>query len=227
MLDAYRPRAGNELFHDTSDWWHRNDSRRAAWSRMLRSLGDSYNGTGKPLIAESYYEAAVGLPNARFEQSWIDLDALLPLVLLYTQRAEGRSREDELVQRVDELTNMLFYGKMQAIQEGNPQRIRYFHMTLGALYAAQERWGPGVRGAIYQLEHMRQMTALANERAQEKLIDPPELLEKLARGYAATGQTANARRVAAETVTAYDKLGKKSDAARVAARFSLEGMLAR
>jgi hypothetical protein len=227
IFDAYRPRAGNALFHDTSDWWRRNNSRHAAWSRMLRSLGDSYNGSGKPLIAESYYEAAVGLPNAQFEQPWIDLDALLPLALLYTQRAEGRSRADELVQRVDELTNMLFYGKMQAIQEGNPQRIRYFHMTLGALYAAQERWGEGARGAIYQLEHMRQMTELANRTASEKLMDPPELLEKLARGYQVTGRTADARRVAAETVTAYGNLGKKSDAARVAARFSLEGMLAR
>ena len=227
MLDAYRPRAGNDLFHDTSDWWRRNNSRHAAWSRMLRSLGDSYNLTGKPLIAESYYEAAVGLPNARFEQTWIDLDALLPLALLYEQRAEGRSQRDDLVQRVDELTNMLFYGKMAAIQEGNPQRIRYFHMTLGALFAAQERWGEGPRGAIYQLEHMRQMTTLANETAREKLMDPPELLEKLARGYAATGQTANSRRVAAETVTAYGKLGKKSDAARVAAQFNLERVLVR
>ncbi len=227
MLEAYRPRVGNDLFHDTSDWWHRNNSRRAAWSRMLRSLGDSYNTGGKSLVAESYYEAAVGLPNARFEQSWIDLDALLPLALLYEQRAEGRARGDELVQRVDELTNMLFYGKMAAIQEGNPQRIRYFHMTLGALFAAQERWGEGPRGAIYQLEHMRQMTEMANTTAREKLSDPPELLEKLARGYAATGRTADARRLAAETVTAYGKLGKKSDAARVAARFNIEGALAR
>ena len=116
---------------------------------------------------------------------------------------------------------------MQAIQEGNPQRIRYFHMTLGALYVAQERWGEGARGAIYQLEHMRQMTALANQTAREKLMDPPELLEKLARGYEVTGRTADARRVAAETVSAYGKLGKKSDAARVAARFSLEGSLAK
>jgi hypothetical protein len=227
MLEAYRPRTGSDRFHDTSDWWHKNNSRRAAWSRMLRSLGDSYNTGGKPLIAESYYEAAVGLPNARFEQTWIDLDALLPLALLYEQRSEGRARGDDLVQRVDELTNMLFYGKMAAIQEGNPQRIRYFHMTLGALFAAQERWGEGPRGAIYQLEHMRQMTEMANRTAQEKLINPPELLEKLARGYAATGRTADARRVAAETVTAYDKLGKKSDAARVAARFNIEGALAR
>jgi hypothetical protein len=58
-------------------------------------------------------------------------------------------------------------------------------------------------------------------------MDPPELLEKLARGYAATGQTANARRVAAETVTAYDKLGKKSDAARVAASFNIDRVLVR
>jgi len=227
MLDAYRPRAGNELFHDTSVWWHRNDSRRAAWSRMLRSLGDSYNGSGRSLIAESYYEAAVGLPNARFEQSWIDLDALLPLALLYAQRAGGRGRADELVQRVDELTNMLFHGKMRAIEAGDSQRIRYFHMTLGALFAAQERWGEGPRGAIYQLEHMRLMTADANSTAHAGLTDPPELLEKLARGYEVTGRTADARRVAAETVTAYGKLGKKSDAARVAARFSLERTLVR
>jgi len=227
MLDAYRPRAGNERFRDTSPWWQRNSSRRAAWSRMLRSLGDSYNGSGKSLIAESYYEAAVGLPNPRFEQSWIDLDALLPLALLYAQRAEGRGQADELVQRVDELTNMLFYGKMQAIQAGDYQRIRYFHMTLGALFAAQERWGEGPRGAIYQFEHMRLMTAKANSTERAGLTDPAELLEKLARGYEVTGRTADARRVAAETVTAYGKLGKKSDAARVAARFRLEGMLAR
>ncbi len=227
MLDAYRSRAGDELFHDTPGWWHKNDSRRAAWSRMLGSLGDSYNGSGSPLLAESYYEAAVGLPNPRFEQSWIDLDALLPLALLYAQRAEGRGRADELVRRVDELTDMLFYGKMRAIEAGDFQRIRYFHMTLGALFAAQERWGDGPRGAVYQLENMRRMTAKANEILHAGLTDPPELMEKLARGYEVTGQTTNARRVAAETVAAYGRLGRTSDAARVAARFRVDGMLAK
>ncbi|MEO8620832.1 MAG: hypothetical protein ABI625_07195 [bacterium] len=215
MLDAYRPRKNDERFRDTSPWWRKDVGRRAAWSQMLRSLGDSYSGSGDPLVAESFYEAAVGLPNPSFEQAWIDLDALLPLAQLYAQRAEGRKQSDELVTRVDELTNMLFYGKMRAIEAADYQRIRYFHMTLGAMFAAQERWGDGPRGAIYQLENMRRMTVKANQTANAGLSDPPELLEKLAKGYVINKDAANARRTAADAVEAYKRLGRTTDAARV------------
>ncbi len=219
MLDAYRPRTDTDPFRDTSPWWRKNDWRRAAWSQMLRSLGDSYNGSGRPLVAESFYEAAVGLPNRNFESAWIDLDALLPLALLYAQRAEGRKSTDELVTRVDELTNMLFVGKMRAIEAADYQRIRRFHMTLGAMFAAQGHWGDGPRGALYQLENMRKMTAKANETSNARLTDPPELLEKLATGYQINHEPEMARRVAAETVVAYKRVGRPKDAARLAGQF--------
>jgi len=229
VFDAYRPRGAGETYRDPGGWWHanRNVSRLAAWSRMLRSLGDSYIGAGDSLVAASFYEAAVGFPNPRFEESWIDLDALLPLALLYTQRAEGRGRADELVQRVQELTDMLFYGKMRAIEAGDFQRIRYFHMTLGALFAAQEQWGNGPRGAIYQFENMRRMTAKVNETKHTgiapspALTDPPELLEKLALGYQATNKPDSARAIATEVVAAYRQIGRPADAARVARRFNI------
>jgi tetratricopeptide (TPR) repeat protein len=222
ILDAYRPRAGEETYRNPSqNWWLANDGRRSAWSHMLRSLGDSYNATGNTAIAASYYEAAVGLPNPQFEHAWVDLDALLPLALIYAQRAEGRARTDDLVKRVDELTNMLFYGKMRAIEDGDYQRIRIFHMTLGAMFAAQERWGDGPRGAVYQLENMRKMTTKANEKSHAGLTDPPELLEKLAKGYQVTGNAAQARSTAVAAVSAYQRLGKTSDAARVSTQFGV------
>jgi hypothetical protein len=222
MLEAYRPRGGGELYRDgRQDWWHANESRLSAWSHMLRALGDSYNATGNTVVAASYYEAAVGLPNPQFEHAWVDLDALLPLALIYTQRAEGRGRADDLVRRVDDLTNMLFYGKMRAIEAGDYQRIRIFHLTLGAMFAAQERWGDGPRGAVYQLENMRKMTAKANATTHAGLTDPPELLEKLATGYRAVGNATLATRTAADAALGYRRLGRTEDAARVTTRFNV------
>jgi hypothetical protein len=87
------------------------------------------------------------------------------------------------------------------------------------MFAAQGHWGDGPRGALYQLENMRKMTVKANETSNARLTDPPELLEKLATGYQINHEPEIARRVAAETVVAYKRVGRTKDAARLAGQF--------
>jgi tetratricopeptide (TPR) repeat protein len=220
LLGAYRPREPGEPVPEprtadrrwstprAAEWWSQGDDRLAAWSATLRSVGDAYLRSGDEPAALAYYEAALGAPERPLEP-WVDLGAMLPLARIYLRQPDGEARLERYERR-------LFEAKQLAYQKDDIRQIRHYHMTLGALFAEQGRWGsPGnPTGAIFQLERMREFTQRLRSLSQP-VTDPPELNERLATAYAATGDTSRAVTVAREASSAYVRLGRAEDAQRV------------
>ena len=160
---------------------------------------------------------AFGWPNASLHERWVDLDAMLPLAIIYAHRASTAPQSDSLSRLIEAYTGFLFRGKGASYAAGDIQRERYFHMTLGALFAERAQWGDGpmdARGAVFQLEHMRQLSSLLSRQTRRPVSDPPELLEQLVRGYRAQGRRIDADRVACEVRDAYGRLGRAQDRSR-------------
>jgi hypothetical protein len=219
LVDAYQLRDGANPYREPAgaDWWHATAFRHAAWSSTLRSLGDWYDRVGNDRLAASYYEAAIGYPYGSLGETWIDLDALLPLAVIYSHGTEPY--------KLDALVERLFNAKGGAYHDHDVRRERYFHMALGGLFSARGQWGQGpwdVRGAIFQLEAMRRLTPIVARQTGTALRDPPELLEKLVLGYRTLdrasptegyGKTALA--LAREVRSAYLESGQNEDVVRV------------
>jgi len=219
LVHAYPPPGeGGRLYREPQEagWWREREARRAAWSSLLRSQGDWHNRAGNAAAAESYYEAALGWPEMRLMEPWVDVEALLPLAVLYAKRAAGvGDKSERYLRELEMYEEMLFSAKMRAYQANDVRRIRSLHMTLGALYSERGQWGPGVRGAVFQLEHMRQMTERLARDTRADVTDPPDLLEKLLAGYLATDQRTKAEALAKELRDTFTRQNRSEDAARV------------
>ena len=171
-------------------WWTASRDRRQTWSSVLRTIGEWHERTGAESLAVAFYESALG--SDRYEiDPWSDLDAVLPLLLIYARRAE---RQPADVRHLERLVSRVFGGKTLAYERGERARIRQFHTTLGAFYAREKRWQGVPRGAIFQLERMRAVT----RELGPAYVDPPELLEQLMEGYLAVGRFDDARGLVAE-----------------------------
>ena len=201
----------------SSRWWRSDRSRGGAfatWSALLRSIGDAYYQQRNLQLARQYYEAALDVRGGGITDPEVDRSALLPLALIYGKAGDS-SLSTRLDGQVDQLSEALFMGKAAAYQARDLERIRSFHMTLGALYAARGEWsGTGPRTAEYQLEHMRQASEAITRETGRKVVDPPELLEKLGAYYRVTGNAAKASVVKSQLVRQYREAGR-SDSANV------------
>jgi tetratricopeptide (TPR) repeat protein len=216
LTDAYRMRSPAERFNGPSSgsWWRASDDRRHFWSVTLRALGDWYNTAGQPGTAESYYEAALGLPNLwDLYSRWVDLGALVPLATLYARD----ETPDRGARKLDDFVHYLYAAKGAAYLSNDLARAREFHMALGALYAQRHEWDGSPTGAIFQLEHMRAATRQLGGRLPGGgiLRDPPALLELLSAGYRATGNVDSARAVALEARDGYFTIGNRDAAQRM------------
>jgi len=223
LRDAYKERSPGELYAERAgaDWWHRTDGHggpRAVWSRCLRTLGDGHDQAGNKDVAASYYEAAVGYPGTEFLERWVDLDALLPLGVIYVARASDHSTDQRAVQRLNQLIDRLFEGKMAAYEAGDLPRIRSFHITLGKMYADRGQWGDmyNARSAVFQLERMQMMTRRMRQEGHPEAFDPPQLLLTLANGYFTTRRVAEGRRTALAAAATYGRLGLPGDSTKAA-----------
>ena len=216
LSDAYRLRPAAERFDGPSSgtWWRASDDRHHVWSVSLHALGDWYNTAGQSATAESYYEAAIGLPNLwDLYSSWVDLEALVPLATLYAreQTPGGGTR------KLDDFVQYLYAAKGAAYLHNDLARAREFHMALGSLYAQRQEWEGSPTGAIFQLEHMRATTRLLGGRQPDGTVlrDPPALLEQLSTGYRATGNLDSARVVAWEARDGYATIGRRDAVERM------------
>lgn len=209
LVNAYTVRATTYAPPPQSSWWQSSETYRAAWSSILRSLGDWYDQQNNPQVARSYYEASIGRGSWSLMESWIDKRALLPLALIYSRTDSGK--DVEFQNKVAQLTEMLFYGKGAAYARGDLEEIRTFHTALGAIYASQNQWtGNGPRNAEFQLEHMREATQQLSRQSGRIPTDPAELLEKLAEHYQETGRAYQATSVKQQIKTDYARRGRSA-----------------
>lgn len=186
-----------------SAWWDATPDRRRVWSSALRNIGQWHERDGREEHAVAYYMGALGYRRGEIEP-WSDLDAVLPLVLIL-DRASGDSTRP--APELDRFLDAVFSGKSLAYREEDLPRIRQFHMTLGAYYAGRGQWGGAPRGAIFQLERMRETTAALGGPAAG-IVDPPELIERLMSGYLATNRAAEALRLLEPLKEANDATGR-------------------
>ena len=188
-------------------WWTDDYSRRATWSSVLRSIGSWYDSHDDDANALAYYEAAVGRP-WRYNQAppWMDLEAIFPLAVLYSQPEAMQADPG----RLDRFIDGIFGGKAVAYQSQDLSRIRRFHAGLGAFFASRDKWSRGARGAVFQLEHMRDATSRLNATSKNvaPLRDSPDLLAQLVRGYCRTGARDKAASLAKEVEEEYRRLGR-------------------
>jgi len=133
---------------------------------------------------------------------------MLPLAVIYLQSAEGSS-STRLVEETRRFTEMLFDEKVRAYRDGDLAQIRDFHTTLGAIYAAQGKWASGnAQNAEFQLEGMRRATAELSRRTSTQLVDPPNLLEELAKHYQRAGRTEKVTEVSRQVRETYVRIGR-------------------
>lgn len=214
LLTAYAqkptvdPRSLNaETAGGLSRWWTDNYGRRAMWSSVLRSIGSWYDARDDEANALAYYEAATGRP-WRYNEApmWMDLEAIFPLAVLYSQPGATTSEPTRLNRFIDGIFN----GKKVAYQSQDDARIRRFHAGLGAFFASRDEWTGGARGAVFQLEHMRNATRRLNaaNRDGEPLRDSPDLLAQLVIGYCRAGALDKAATLAKEVDGEYRRLGR-------------------
>jgi tetratricopeptide (TPR) repeat protein len=217
MIEAYSlPK--NSVFTESENarWWRTDEGapngRAAAWSSLLRSLGDWHNQQGALEIARSYYEAAIGLRTRSLNSPSIDRSALLPLVLIYAQREDVKGTSD-LYSGMREFTEIIFSAKNAAYRAADLVQIREFHTTLGAFYSVRGQWnGNDAQNARFQLEHMREASRALAQRTNKPVNDPPELLESLAIYYKLNGRADSAARVRAQVVRQYESLNLPNEA---------------
>src|SRR5687768_8065718 len=89
---------------------------------------------------------------------------------------ERAGRDSLAARELEHLLDFVFNAKGQAYRGADLDRIRQFHMTLGAYYAGRRAWAGTPRGAIFQLERMRAATQSLRAAGRD-VGDPPELLE--------------------------------------------------
>ena len=216
LVDAYAYREPSRPYVEppTASWWRRESrdstGRHAVWSSLLRSIGDSYNQQANgSTVARGYYEAALGWRRpGELRSPHVDRRAMLPLAVIYLQSSEGSS-STRLVEETKTFTDMLFDEKVRAYRDGDLAQIRDFHTTLGAIYAAQGKWSSGdAQNAEFQLEGMRRATAELSRRNSTPLIDPPNLLEELAKHYQRGGRTNEAANVSRQVRETYVRIGR-------------------
>lgn len=188
LLDAYSGRpAGTLPGFDNSSWWRGSTEDRAAWSSLLRWLGDWNYAQENLSMARDFYEGAIGNWRHAPDDPAIDRKALLPLTLIYAQTDNQAGAA-----RVERNIDLIFDAKAAAYQHDRLEDIRDFHTALGAYYAAKGQWtGTGAQNAEYQLSHMREATQQLA--AQGRVLhDPPELLASLAQHYVQSGHVERA-----------------------------------
>ena len=187
-------------------WWTPLP-RAAMWGGMLRVFGDAHNAAGRTELARAFYESALGFPGA-MPPEYMDIESIVPLANIYAQLPDSTARIDALIDGV-------FNGKTIAYAMQDIPRIRRFHMALGTFFAARDDWRSGPRGALFQLERMRNTTAEINRSSPnaEPLRDPPELLDQLWRGYCFAGRAADAASLMPEIIDGYKRIGAATPSA--------------
>lgn len=204
MLALAGARTGEQVFaidpRDTR-WWTPLP-RAAMWGGMLRAFGESHSAAGRSQLARAFYESALGMPWRDMPPEYMDIESIVPLATLYTQLPDSTAR-------IDALINGVFNSKTIAYAMQDLPRIRRFHTALGTFFAARDEWRSGPRGALFQLERMRNTTGEINRSnpGAEPLRDPPELLDQLWRGYCLAGRAADAERLLPEVIAGYRRIG--------------------
>jgi tetratricopeptide (TPR) repeat protein len=219
LLDAMSQHT-NTSFRPGSaaQWWasgsSSSDSKHAAWSSVLRWMGDWYYQRDSRQLAQQYYEAALGGSGSVYDE-WVDRRALVPLGLIYVEEGD-RSSSAKLQGDVQRFTDMLFHGKSSAYARGDVAEIRDFHLALATIYAKKGQWtSNGPDNAQYQIEHLREATATLETQTHRPEIVPPDLLAKLAIRYRQMGRTAEADQVKTEIRTQYRRQGRPADGEQV------------
>ncbi len=199
---------------DDITWWDENDVRRDAMSRLLRlkatrliaaaERADSNEDerTEAHRIAIAYLTAAVDLA-PRYEaylgsslagSSNARLDAATNLVTLHhSLKAGGDPAGLSGVSQaeLEQMTEVLFYGKGGAYAAGQLRDIQRFHTVLGLIYYETRRdTSSGADNATFQLSHALRTAERVAEENPDKYEPLPELRVRLADVYQRQGKTA-------------------------------------
>jgi tetratricopeptide (TPR) repeat protein len=109
-----------------SRWWRERDERISAWSRILKSLGDSYWRQARLKVAASFYEAAIGYRSPYRLESWVDLQALVMLAATFS----NLGRHDGVQQLVPAVDQWVENNLKLTQWEREAIRDFYFHSAL-------------------------------------------------------------------------------------------------
>jgi len=129
-------------------------------------------------------------------------------------------RQGQLAEIADKYERALFQGKGTAYARENKPKIVQFHLALGTMYAYLGKWEDPTSkpaGAIFQLEHARQVAGEYNQNGNpnDRLQFPAEAAELLSDGYVKAGRTKDSTRLRVETAEEMIVFGDKRGAAAV------------
>ena len=216
LVDAYDLRREPYREPQSARWWRapgiRQRQRSAAWSSVLRWVGDLHNSNGQIAVARGFYQASLGNLN-NLNRPDVDRAAILPLTLIYVQEANTEA-ERNLVNRAGTAFRI-----DAASGAGELEQIRQYHLTMATLYAARGRWDTaGAYNAEKQTELLRQAAQKLETTTNRAAYVPPNLLEKLAVHYRTTSRTAKADSVTQQVQAYYVRKNRTDEAAAAVSR---------
>jgi len=212
LLHAYEEYGPKRHYDEPGQarWWRSGSRRAAAWSTVLRSLGDWHAQRHDLTVAASFYEAAIGRNAEGLMDRTTDRKALVPLALIYAQ--SDRNQSLRLQTTVEEFTGMLFNAKAAAYERQDAEEIRDLHTALGTYYASRGIWqSDDAANAEFQLSRMRGLTRQL-ARTDRRVSDPPDLLLQLGLHYQRTARPERARELFTEVRSHYAALGRPAAA---------------
>lgn len=200
-------------------WWLGTAPARNALAAVALALGHERLGKGDAAGAAARWTAGVALSplydeyqyRSELKGVWMvraDLQAELASLYFKHPALDPQHRE------FSRLVADLFGGKAQAYGLGDREAIQRYHTVLGLLFAQRKEWKSRApyMNAVFQLSNaIKTADARAPERGPQPL---PELKALLARGYAETGRTRDARATYARAAEAYldtDDLGRAGE----------------
>ena len=212
LLQALAPADRAMSRPETASWWQRTPQSQAAWSGVLRWMGDWYFQQNRQPLAQQFYEAALGDDDMSLSSRSTDRRALVPLVMLYAER-DDKPNTARLQQRVELLTKRVFAAKGDANAWNDLEQIRDFHLAVATIYVAKAQWaGAGAANAAAQIEQIRLVSRRLEEQTGKPAYTPPALLAKLAVHYAQSGNTVAAAAVQADLRRDLRRQGKAARA---------------
>jgi tetratricopeptide (TPR) repeat protein len=191
---TWRPDAPYRITPAAS-WWLNSFDRQAAWSALMRTIGDYWRQQpGSMHRARAYYEASLSSNDDRLHE-WSDRRALEPLGVIYA-RTRDSAQAERIDRMVEQETNAELSRAVDSAQVRKLTALHNYHATLGRIYSrGPDSATTGARRAEKHVESIKKIGDRIETTGRPRPLPPSELLIDVAKRADARGDIATATTV--------------------------------
>jgi tetratricopeptide (TPR) repeat protein len=192
------------------NWWRAERNRTAATFEIARAAGRRLLGEGDdgPKMAQSCWQQAIeSIPPFALIDSKVGIDGYLRVSQELASLYFDHPLLDPDGRRMSRMVELLYEGKLLAIERGDWAITQAFHTTLALIYVSRRTWRafpgtPNFMSASYQLQAVLD-DARKLERQRGFFQPLPEIKALLAKAYSETGNKAGAASMSMQAAVAY------------------------